>query len=283
MDRPSLAQEILRIVEEGHYLRANGEQVDVASLVNAAREGTHLYRPEELQGILERPASAGGSGPRVEVTPESTFEAARRLVLQEGLLDVVALNFASAVNPGGGWLGGALAQEEDLAISSSLVACQWKALGFYEANRACPSVLYTDHLIYSPRVPFFRGKDGELLSRPVPVSIITAPAPHAGEHLRRHPDDSEGLRLAIERRSGLILSVARDRGHRTLVLGAWGCGAFKNDPLTVAAAFRRWISDARFSGAFDRIVFAILDSSGTRRTIGSFEKIFSSSNQPDRK
>jgi uncharacterized protein (TIGR02452 family) len=278
VDRQALAQEILRIVEQGHYVRPDGERVEVAALVNAARDSTRLYRPEALQSLLELPAPPLGPSPRIEVTPESTFGAARRLVLSEGIPDVVALNFASAWNPGGGWLGGAEAQEEDLAISSALVSCQWKVLEFYAANRACPSVLYTDHIIHSSQVPFFRGEQGILLESPIPVSIITAPAPHAGEHLRRHPDDIEGLRSAIHRRSGMILSVARDRGHRTLVLGAWGCGAFGNSPGDVAESFRRWIFEPRFAGVFDLIVFAILDRSDHRRTIAPFERVFSSSN-----
>jgi uncharacterized protein (TIGR02452 family) len=275
VDRQALAQEILRIVEQGHSLRPDRERVEVAALVAAARDGTRLYRPEGLQALLDLPAPAGGRGPRIEVTPETTFEAARRLIRDDGTPDVVALNFASAWNPGGGWLGGAEAQEEDLAIASALVSCQWKVLEFYAANRACPSLSYTDHIIYSPRVPFFRDPGGVLLGSPLPVSLITAPAPHAGEHLRRHPDDAEGVRSAIGRRSGMILSVARDRGHRTLVLGAWGCGAFRNNPAHVAGSFRRWLGDPRFGGAFDRVVFAILDRSDARRTLEPFERAFS--------
>jgi uncharacterized protein (TIGR02452 family) len=271
MDRKALAQETRRIVEDGYYV-TGGVRTDIAAEVEAAREGTRLYRPREIQQLLDQPGIHGGAAPRLEVTPESTGAAACRLV-REGTDDVVALNFASARNAGGGWLGGARAQEEDLAISSALVSTLWTKPEYYDANRRESSLLYTDHLIHSPRVPFIRDEDKNLSSPPVPVSVITSPAPNAGEHLRRHPGDLDGVRRTLQRRSGHVLAAARDRGHRTLVLGAWGCGVFRNNPADVAGCFKAWLTDARFAGAFDRVVFAILDRGGS--TLSAFQQAFS--------
>jgi uncharacterized protein (TIGR02452 family) len=272
MDRKALAQETRRIVEQGYYVAGN-VRADIAAQIEAARQGTRLYRPDEIQRLLDLPNVSGGNAPRPEVTAESTGEAACRLV-REGIDDVVALNFASARNPGGGWLGGARAQEEDLSICSALVATLWTKPDFYDANRRESSLLYTDHLIHSPRVPFIRDEEKNLSSPPLAVSVITAPAPNAGEHLRRHPDDHDGVRRTLRRRSGQILAAARDRGHRTLVLGAWGCGVFRNNPADVAACFKAWLADARFAGAFDRVVFAILDRSGSTSTLSAFQQAF---------
>src|SRR6185312_12808515 len=103
------------------------------------------------------------------------------LVARECEPHVVALNFASAKNPGGGFLGGAKAQEEDLCRCSALYTCQLTQSAYYEVNRATSSMLYTDNIIYSPDVPFFRDDRLQLLDEPFTVSIITAPAPNAGQ------------------------------------------------------------------------------------------------------
>ena len=271
MNRKALAGETRKIVEEGYYVAAGGVRTDIAAHIEAARSGTRLYRPDEIQRLLDQGNPGGGEAARLEVTSESTGEAASRLV-REGVDDVVALNFASARNPGGGWLGGARAQEEDLCICSALATTLLTQRGYYDANRNQSSLLYTDHLIHSPRVPFIRDEDKNLVSPPLLVSVITSPAPNAGEHLRRHPEDLEGVRETLQRRSGHVLAAARDRGHRTLVLGAWGCGVFRNNPDDVAGCFKAWLADARFAGAFDRVVFAILDRGGS--TLSAFQRAF---------
>jgi uncharacterized protein (TIGR02452 family) len=274
MDRKAMAEETRAAVEQGFYVLGDGTRVDISPLLRAACDGTTLFRPDQLQGLSRTQAAAPGGPPRIEVTGESTLDAGRRLVEREKIDDVAVLNFASARNPGGGWLGGARAQEEDLAVSSALVACLMKAPAYYEANRKLDSLVYTDHLIYSPRVPFFRHEDGSFMASPFPLSVITAPAPNAGEHLRRKPDGATLVRITLERRAAYVLAVAKERRHRTLVLGAWGCGVFRNDPDQVAGIFRGWLADARFRGAFDRIVFAVLDRSASRDTLRAFERAF---------
>jgi len=211
----------------------------------------------------------------MEVTPETTTAAAHRLVHVEGVERVAALNFASAKNPGGGWLGGARAQEEDLARCSALYRCLLAQPRYYEANRAHPSFLYTDHVIYSPAVPFFRDDDHRLLEEPFPVSIITAPAPNAGEALRRDPSAGPQLRAVLASRAGKVLAVAAHQGHRTLVLGAWGCGVFRNDPRNVAGVFDDWLRSQDVSGVFERVVFAVYDRTRTRGALRAFEGRFS--------
>src|SRR5262249_29832555 len=145
VDRKALGEETRAVVEAGHYLRpVDGARVDISALVQAARAGTTLYRPDQLQAFGRALEPLTGPAARIEVTDESTLEAGRRLVERENVDDVAVLNFASAKNPGGGWLGGARAQEEDLAVSSALVACLQKAPAYYEANRKQESLLYTD-------------------------------------------------------------------------------------------------------------------------------------------
>lgn len=140
------------LLRTGRYQSPSGGEVDLSAALEAAVAGTRLYAPEQLPG---EPQRREGASPVVEVTSERTQEAAYRLVVEEGER-VAWLSFASARRPGGGFLNGAVAQEEDLARCSGLYACLRTQPGYYAANRAEPSLLYTDHMIWAPEVPFFR-------------------------------------------------------------------------------------------------------------------------------
>ena len=77
----------------------------------------------------------------------------------------------------------------------------------------------------------------------------------------------------LERRIHRVLAIARAYGYSTLVLGAWGCGAFGNDPHRTARDFRHAL-ETDFSGAFSEVVFAISDRSPERKTLGPFRDTF---------
>jgi uncharacterized protein (TIGR02452 family) len=250
----SVAEETLAIVSDGRYSSSSGE-VNLRDAFTSARDGTRLYRPGDYERLARPPEKSSDARPVFEVRGESTVAAARRL--HAAGLDVAALNFASATRPGGGFLGGAQAQEEDLARCSSLYECLLGAPDYYAANRACGTQLYTDHLVYSPRVPFFRDDHLELVATPFFVSILTSPAPNAGEVRAREPLAASNIDDVLYDRGRHILLVARDHGHRTLVLGAWGCGVFRNDPEKVAEMWHYHLHKPAFAGAFDRVVFAI--------------------------
>ena len=262
-----IARENLEIFERGRYAAPSGREVSIEAPLAHAVNGTRLYQPSDL----EAPFVGQARPMRVEVTPETTGAALRRLVQDEGEARVVALNFASAKNPGGGFLTGARAQEEDLARCSGLYPCLIRQQAYYQANRAFGSLLYTDHIIYSPDVPFFRDEGLGLLDAPFLASLITAPAPNAGEHLRRHPDAGEAIRACLRRRALEVLRVATEQRHRCVILGAWGCGVFRNDPAVVADAF----AGALAAGPpFERVVFAVYDTARGQRTLGAFRERF---------
>jgi uncharacterized protein (TIGR02452 family) len=284
MSLAGVAQETLSIVGQGAYVAPSGKRVRLRAEIDAAVEGTILFRPAQLEALLDElpagPRDAGDladsrrAAPRIEVTGETTAEAGRRLVEAEGERAVLALNFASAKNPGGGFLGGAKAQEEDLARCSALYTCQLTQRGYYDANRAHSSMLYTHHIIYSPDVPFFRDERRILLEAPFLLSIITAPAPNAGEARRTESNAAARVHEALDERARMVLAVAASRGHRCLVLGAWGCGVFRNDPAEVAGAFAVALGERRFAGAFDRVVFAVYTSAKNQATRRAFEQRF---------
>jgi uncharacterized protein (TIGR02452 family) len=271
-----LALQTVAISKAGQYLAPSGAAVDFSEAMEAARMGTTLYSPSALAALVDaqRPVAAPHTT-HVEVTGETTGLALRRLVVDEALRDVCALNFASAKNPGGGFLGGAKAQEEDLARVSALYVTLVQAPAYYETNRATKSMIYTDHAIYSPCVPFFRDESLALREAPFVASILTMPAPNAGEHKKREGARAE-VTEALDRRIPMLLAMARAHEVETLVLGAWGCGVFRNDPMEVATLFAKWLSAPAFEGAFERVVFAVYDRpEGANRA--AFDRVFAGS------
>lgn len=146
-----------------------------------------------------------------------------------------------------------------------------EAPDYYEVHRAGKSTFYTDRVIHSPAVPVFRDDRGRLLETPFPVAFLTSPAPNAGTIRRQEPERAHEIPGALARRAELVLEVAALHGHRRLVLGAWGCGVFRNEPAAVAEAFRELLT-GRFDGVFERVVFGVLDRAPEPRQ--AFERAF---------
>lgn len=265
-----MAQETERIVAAGAYRAPDGRRVELADAVARARAGTRLYGPE--------PVAVPGPPPDArtvfEVTAEGSLTAGRRLAAAgRGPLGV--LNFASARNPGGGYLNGAQAQEEALCRGSALYTCVREAPEFYAAHRADPSPFYSDRVILSPGVPVFRDDRGTLLDVPYEAGFLTAAAPNAGVIARQQPAATGRVAAALAARAERVLEVAAAGGHRQLVLGAWGCGVFRNDPAAVAGAFAgALLAGGRFAGWFDHIVFAVLDRREDSPTRAAFSEVF---------
>lgn len=242
-----IARQTVAIAESGRYRNGAGADIVIDEAVRAAVAGTRHHLPDEVLTVGDVAVGAG----RVEVTYESTLQAALRLGA-----DAACLVFASAKNPGGGFLGGAKAQEESIARSSALYPCLLAAPEFYAFHRAQRDLRYSDRVIYSPAVPVFRDDKGNLLDQPYPASFLTAAAPNLGAILRNQPEHAADVPAVLAGRARRVLEVAAAHGHRTMVLGAWGCGVFRNDPATVADAF----ADAlRVIDRFDQVVFAIRD------------------------
>jgi uncharacterized protein (TIGR02452 family) len=263
-----IAQQTEQIVTAGAYRAPAGHEVSLAAAVEAAREGTRMFGPGPvavLPGSLKVCVDT-----LFEVTGESSLEAARRFAGP-----VAVLNFASARNPGGGYLNGAQAQEEALCRASALYTCLLRAREFYDHHRAHRDPFYTDRVIHSPAVPVFRDESGALLDEPYTAGFLTAAAPNAGVVLRRAPERAAELPRALAVRAERVLETAVAHGYRRLVLGAWGCGVFRNDPAQVAGAFRTLLGpDGRFAGAFEHVVFGILDRTKGNTVREAFARAF---------
>ncbi|MFI5468957.1 TIGR02452 family protein [Streptomyces cacaoi] len=270
-----IARETEEIVAAGRYRASDGREVSLSAAIETARAGTRMAGPGPVEvpegPAVNSPAHAFGDT-LVEVTGESSLEAARRLA-DAG--PVAVLNFASARNPGGGYLNGAQAQEEALCRASALYTCLLEAREFYDHHRAHRDPFYTDRVIHSPAVPVFRDDRGRLLDEPYRVGFLTAAAPNAGVVLRTAPERASELPGALAVRAGRVLETAAAHGYRRLVLGAWGCGVFRNDPAQVAGSFRALLGPGgRFERTFDHVVFGVLDRTPGSVVLGAFERMF---------
>jgi len=262
----ALGREMVEILKSGRYAAGSGKQVEVQRKVHEAVRRTVSYPPEK--GL---PASTQSRGPTlVEVRNETTLASVRYLISKG--FKPAALNFASAIDPGGGFLSGARAQEEYLARSSGLWACI-RDNSMYSYHKARKDPFYSDYVIYSPDVPILRNDDGELLEEPYLCSIITSPAVNASAVLKYARARHEEIGDAMWSRILKVLAVAERHGHKGLVLGAWGCGAFGNDGNLVAQLFRKSL-ESNFGGAFEHVVFAIADRPKDQRYIGPFNRAF---------
>lgn len=272
--RAQWGQETVAMIERGGYECPAGGWVDLSASMRRCLDETTLYRPEELDRLVSQTDSQfARRDTQFTVANETTLAAARRLTVDRGLGLVLCLNFASAKNPGGGFLGGSQAQEESLARSSGLYASLQSRWDYYEANRACGTCLYTDHMILSPGVPVFRDDDAALLDRPYHLGMLTAPAVNAGAIRDNEPHRAAQIRPTMAARIAKVLAVAAHHGFTHLVLGAWGCGVFRNDPAEVAELFAdALLRDERFCGRFASIVFAVLDRTPDEQIIGPFRE-----------
>ena len=146
-----------------------------------------------------------------------------------------------------------------------------KAWDFYERHRASTSMLYSDAMILSPGCPVIRDDDGKLLDQPQLVTFITSPAPNAGAAADNRPDEVPLIPETFRRRSEYVLALAASRGYKQLVLGAWGCGVFRNDPAVVASAFFTHLRGA-WARQFERVTFSVLDKDVGLDTFSAFER-----------
>ena len=243
----SIAKETLEVLKARGYKAPSGNYVDVGAKLDAAMAGTVLYQdPLPFKNYT-------AVKPVVEVTNETTANAAVRLGAMKKT-HVVALNFASGRSPGGGFLGGAIAQEEDLCRCSGLYPCIKSKPIFYNENILSDGTYYTDNVIYSPKVPFIRNEHLRFLEEPFELSIITAPAPNVRSI--QNPVEQE-LKDIFFRRTVKVLQVAEAHGHKNIILGAWGCGAFGNSPEMVAKNFMEALE---LVPTFEHVCFAVYDN-----------------------
>ena len=258
--------DLIAVFEDTEEWYQNDETLKEA--ITQSIKGTELYMEGELPEI-----EAGKSTEKTVITvgKHRTFETAQYYKRKNPELKVGVLNFASATNPGGGVTSGSRAQEEALCRCSTLYPTLatddlWKK--YYKFHRDRHNALYTDACIYTPDVLVIKSDTDKPQRLPkdkwIKVDVLTCAAPNlrprpnnkynpeAGKHI--DVSDEELFTLHVNR-AKQILTVAVLNGIDVLILGAFGCGAFQNDPNVVAKAYAEVIP--QFNGYFKEITFAI--------------------------
>jgi uncharacterized protein (TIGR02452 family) len=273
-ERIKIATNTLEILDRGHYTNSKGITISIKDEVKTSIESSFLYTPHALDLLNEKISTILAeiiTSTRFDVVNATTLQAAQELS-SEGATDILVLNFASAKNPGGGFLNGSQAQEESIARSSGLYPTLLKNSEMYRVNKAHGSCLYTENMIYSPSVPVLKDDDGKLLDSPYLISVITSPAVNSGAIKRNEPENIRKIEPVMIGRIEKVLSVAVAHGHKNIILGAWGCGVFENDPQLIATYFGLHLIEGRFKNKFNRVIFAI--KSNDERFIAPFKRLF---------
>ena len=162
------------------------------------------------------------------------------------------LNFASYKNPGGLFLEGSSAQEESLCHESTLYDVLLRQIPYYEWNRKnLNKGLYTNRALYSPNVIFERN-NGELSTY---CDVITCAAPNITIGKRYGTVSEKENSIALRERIEFVLEVAKLHEVDTLILGAFGCGVFGQNPVEVGSIFGELLSH---DSSFIKVVFAVI-------------------------
>ncbi len=259
------------------------ENAVLAAAVAKGCKKTRLYEAEEYPKI---PKSAAKEG-KIQLCRSRTFETAVSLHKSFPDRKIAVLNFASATRPGGGVGNGSSAQEESLCRCSTLLPCidqVWLWDRYYNVNRQARDNRHSDACIYSPGVVICK-TDAHIPERVeekdfVTVDVITCAAPNlrsepsnwhnpeTGKPVKMEPRELYDLHV---KRAKHILHVAAANKAEILVLGAFGCGAFENDPDTVARAYCSALTDYR--SYFDTIAFAVYCRGYETENFTAFRKV----------
>lgn len=252
---------------------------ELSEAINKQNQYTQII-PEEKDVVYPTLTENNSKKAKIIISKSKTFDAARKYT--EGRTAV--LNFASATTPGGGVTKGSSAQEESLCRCSTLYPTLtnercWKE--FYLPHRENLNPLHNDDIIWIPDVVVFKDDDYNKLDRNEwkEISVITCAAPNlreknvdifnVDEPLKKPITDKELFDIHYKR-AMKIFAVAAKKQVENLVIGAFGCGAFKNDPCVVAKAWKKAIEVFNYPMIFE---FAIYDSKYSNN-YEVFKKVF---------
>lgn len=176
------------------------------------------------------------------------------------------LNFASFKEPGGKFIEGSIAQEECLCHASCLYNVLAQFTDYYKWNNENKNrALYTDRALYTPDI-VFESEDGKRTM----CDVITCAAPNKSAAQKYCNVSDKENAFVLESRIRFILSVAEEHEVKTLILGAFGCGVFGQNPQEVAMIFKKALLSEPWG--FEQVVFAIPD--GKNQNLAAFRHTF---------
>lgn len=257
-----LAQDTLKITAARKYLFGREE-------INIGKQGDTFYYDAKFDY-------------KTYISNQPNFKSTEILVKEESTIDAIhrnkgsklgVLNFASARHAGGGFINGAMAQEECLAYCSDLYDTQTTMVGnrYYDNNNACKHHSYYNGIMITENC-FFRDSHFRLVKTPTYCKVITAPAVNMGM-VRKFGEPEKSAKHTMKNRMRNILYAFAMAGCTNIILGAFGCGVFKNDPEDIAKYWYELLIEEDMKKYFETITFSILNSrSGDN--ISPFKKYF---------
>lgn len=262
-----ILRETMKAAEDGCYF-VEEREVKIPVRYEQIKEVT-LYTPEQVAQLSEQDISETKSV-RITLRNQDTLEAAFELHQRrkENEKPVLVLNFANPHRPGGGIRSRPGTQEEHLCVKTT-VLCSLEteeAWPFYQANLDCGTQAQTNTILISPNTMVIRNPDLSLREDPFPIAVMTVSAPIAS---RMEQEELPNLENILRSRVRGMLRAAAVEGYTRLVLGAWGCGNFGNDPELVAKLFHEALQ-----GYFEEVTMAVFDNSEDKCRYSFFEKYF---------
>ena len=223
----------------------------------------------------------------ITVTGDRSFQAAMRLHRENPDAKIAVMNFANAFHPGGGVTKGSSAQEESLCRTSTLYPLLYRVTlrdSYYKHHHDVNTPKATDSLIYTEGVVICK-TDESLPKRMDPqdwvtVDVITIAAPDLRSRSNVHAplvgsgtymNNAELFGYHVKRAIHMLTCAASKKAD-ILVLGAFGCGAFQNDPNVVARAYKTALQE--FPKVFDKIEFAVYCPPGGSENYRVFRECF---------
>lgn len=253
VDRVRVARDTVEIAEKRFYM-LEGKRV---SIVGATGEYVD-YKEGCLPNITKK------SKGNIHVEPYTTGKA----ISICGSRKTVALNFASPVRPGGSFLEGGMAQEEALCYCSDLsVSLNRFKNSYYKEAYKFPKGMGQNSMILSHNVTFFKNDNFEH-TQPVVCDIITQAALNRG---LMNVSDMEAYNIMYKKIQAIIATLANKR-YDCVILGAYGCGVFGNNPLDVARIFKDLLVNKEYRYMANDIIFAI--PIGRDNNFHAFKKVF---------
>lgn len=265
--RVKILRETMKAAEDGFYF-VEEQEVKLPVSFNQIKE-TKLYSAEQITQLPEV-RIAEKIPVRITLRNQDTLEAAFELHQRrkENEKPVLVLNFANPHRPGGGIRSRPGTQEEHLCVKTTLLCSleTEEAWPFYQTNLDCGTMAQTDAILISPNTMVIRNPDLSLREDPFPVAVMTVSAPIAS---RMEPEELPNLETILRCRIRGMISLAAKEGYSRIVLGAWGCGNFGNDPDLVASLFSQSITNA-----FEEVIMAVFDASEEQVRYNSFARYF---------
>ena len=267
--RKEIYQQTMKLIELGSYESVENNRIQFPDAGIMTKSTVFYY--EEIH-MDKRP-----SYDSMEISVQNIDCVLAGKQLKDAGYHPAILNMANGHNPGGGVLSGAGAQEENLFRRSNLFKSLYQFADYaplYGLQKSEYQYPLDFHFggIYTPDAFFFRGLEADgypLLDDPYCLSVISVPA----INIRGHELSIDEYMATTKDKIRTILRIGMQHQHDALVLSAFGCGAFGNDPYVMAALFKEIFCEPEFIYSFRKVVFAIVDDHNSNGNYAAFNEI----------